>query len=82
MLEYGDSMELFCWRKTNLLAGIQIEADKLTVLAYNSSKQGCNMHAFFSFYLFLVFIPECRQQLRTMEWYTQIRDNTNFKSGL
>ena len=27
----------------------------------------CNMNAFFSFHLFMVYIPECKQQLRTMK---------------
>ena len=27
----------------------------------------CNMNAFFSFDLFMVSIPECKQQLRTMK---------------
>ena len=27
----------------------------------------CNMNAFFSFDLFMVYIPECKQQLRTMK---------------
>ena len=31
------------------------------------SKIYCNMNAFFSFDLFVVYIPECKQQLRTME---------------
>ena len=26
----------------------------------------CNMNAFFSFDLFMVYIPECKQQLRTL----------------
>jgi len=29
-------------------------------------------HAFFSFYLFIVYLPECKQQLRTMKKYAQI----------
>jgi len=27
----------------------------------------CNMNVFVSFYLFMVYIPECKQQLRTMK---------------
>jgi hypothetical protein len=27
----------------------------------------CNMNAFFSFDLLMVYIPECKQQLRTMK---------------
>ena len=27
----------------------------------------CNMNAFFSFDLFMVYVPECTQQLRTMK---------------
>ena len=38
------------------------------------------MNAFFSFDLFIVYIPECKQQLKTMKSYTQIRDNAHFKS--
>jgi len=30
----------------------------------------------------MVFIPECKQQLRTIKEYTKIRDIANFKSGL
>ena len=41
-----------------------------------------NMNAFFSFDLFLVYIPECKQQLRTMKIYTPIPDIGHFKSGL
>ena len=31
------------------------------------------MNAFFSFDLFLVYIQECKQQLRTMKYYTNTR---------
>jgi len=31
------------------------------------SIENCNMNAFFSFDLFMVYIPECKQQLRTMK---------------
>ena len=31
-------------------------------------------NAFFTFHLFVVYIPKCKQQLRTMKYYTQIRD--------
>jgi len=27
----------------------------------------CNMNAFFTFDIFMVYIPECKQQLRTMK---------------
>jgi len=40
------------------------------------------MNAFFTFDLFMVYIPECKQKLRTMKKYTQIRDIAHFKSGL
>jgi hypothetical protein len=40
------------------------------------------MNAFFSFDLYLVYIPECKQQLRTMKIYTPIPDIGHFKSGL
>jgi hypothetical protein len=30
----------------------------------------CNMNAFFSFDLFMVYIPKCKQQLGTMKKYT------------
>jgi len=40
------------------------------------------MNALFSVDLFMVYIPECIQQLRTMKYYTQIRDISHFKSGL
>ena len=39
------------------------------------------MNAYFSFDLFMVYIPEYKQQLWTMK-YTQIRDIEHFKSGL
>jgi len=38
------------------------------------------MNAFFSFDLGMVYIPECKQQLRTMKYYTDIRDIAHFKS--
>jgi len=38
------------------------------------------MNAFFSFDLFMVYIPECK--LRPMKYYTQLRDIAYFKSGL
>ena len=41
----------------------------------------CNMNAFFSFDLFMVYIPECKQQLRTKKKYIQIQDIAHFKSG-
>ena len=41
-----------------------------------------NMNASFSFDFFMVYIPECKQQLRTMEYYMQIQDIPHFKSGL
>jgi hypothetical protein len=41
-----------------------------------------NMNAFLSFDRFMVYIPECKQQLRTMKEYTQIRDIEHSKSGL
>jgi len=31
------------------------------------------MNAFFTFDLFMIYIPECKQQLRTMKWYLQTR---------
>jgi len=30
----------------------------------------------------MVYIPECKVQLRTMKEYTQIREMAHFKSGL
>ena len=42
----------------------------------------CKMNAFFSFDLFMVYIPECKQKLRNMKQYTQIQDIAHFKSGL
>ena len=45
-------------------------------------KTSCNMNAFFSFDLFMVYLLKCKQQLRTMTYYTQIRDIAHFKSGL
>jgi hypothetical protein len=32
--------------------------------------------------LVMLYIPECKNQLRNMKWYTQIRDIAHFKSGL
>ena len=40
------------------------------------------MNLFFSFDLFIVYIPEYKQQLITMKWYTQIRDIAHYKSEL
>ena len=43
------------------------------------------MNAFFTFDLFMVYIQnvrECKQKLRTMKKYTQIRDIAHLKSGL
>jgi len=40
------------------------------------------MNAFFSFDFFTVYIPECKQQLRTMKQCMQIRDIAHFKFGL
>ena len=42
------------------------------------------MNAFISFDLFMVYIPECKQQIGTMKQYMQIhvRDIAHFKSGL
>jgi len=42
----------------------------------------CNMNAFFSFDLFMVYIPECKQQLITVKQYTQIPDIAHLKPGL
>ena len=42
----------------------------------------CNMNAFFLFNLFMVYIPECKHQLKTKKQDTQIRDIAHFKSGL
>ena len=39
------------------------------------------MNAFFSFDLFMVYIPECKQLLRTMKYYPQMQDIAHFKSG-
>jgi hypothetical protein len=33
----------------------------------NTVKHHCNMNPFFSFDLFMVYIPECKQRLRTMK---------------
>jgi len=35
------------------------------------------MHSF-PFIFFIVYIPECKQQIRTMNYYTQIRDIARF----
>jgi len=40
------------------------------------------MKTFFSFDLFMVYISECKQQLKTMKLYTQIQDIAHFKSEL
>jgi hypothetical protein len=40
------------------------------------------MNAFFLFDLFMNYIPECKQQLRTMKLYTKKRDIAHFKYGL
>ena len=41
---------------------INHDDDKLT-----NNIGNCNINAFFSFDLFMVYIPECKQQLRTMK---------------
>jgi len=33
----------------------------------NAFKHTCNMISFFSFDLFMIYIPECRRQIRTMK---------------
>jgi hypothetical protein len=38
-----------------------------------------NMNAVFSFELITVYVPECKQLLRTMKWYTQILDIAHFR---
>jgi len=43
----------------------------------NTIKYKSNMYAFLSFDLFMVYIPECKQQI-----YTQIRYIAHFKSEL
>jgi len=30
----------------------------------------------------MVYIPECKQQLRNMQYFTEIRDIAHFKPGL
>jgi len=40
------------------------------------------MDTFLSFDLFMVYIPECKQQQRTMKQYRQIRNIAHSKSGL
>jgi hypothetical protein len=42
----------------------------------------CSINAFFSSDLFMVYLPECKQQPGTMKLYTQIRDIALYKSGL
>jgi hypothetical protein len=39
----------------------------ITQKAELAIKYNCNMNAFFSFDLFMVYIPECKQQLRAMK---------------
>lgn len=39
------------------------------------------MNALFPFDLFMVYIPECIQQLRTTKYYTQIRDSSHINLG-
>jgi hypothetical protein len=61
--------------------------ERIKTLRHNIKQVGFNivnfnMNASFSFDLFMVYIPECKQQLRTMKYYTQIRDIPHFKSGL
>ena len=61
--------------------------ERIKTLRHNIKQVGfnivnCKMNAFFSFDLFTVYISECKQQLRTMKYYTQIRDIPHFKSGL
>ena len=61
--------------------------ERIKILRHNIKQVGfnivnCKMNAFFSFDLFTVYIAECKQQLRTMKHYMQIRDIPHFKSGL
>jgi hypothetical protein len=42
---------------------VDIQMMKLSI----QNMKPCNMNAFFSFDLFMVYIPECKQQLRTMK---------------
>ena len=42
----------------------------------------CNMNALLSFDLFMVYIPESKQQLRSVKEHMQIREIAHFKSGL
>ena len=46
---------------SNLYGSKPIKSDSLFI------KTSCNMNAFFSFDLFMIYIPECKQQLRTMK---------------
>ena len=39
------------------------------------------MNALLSFDLFMVYIPECKKQLRTMKYYKQIRDIAQLNLG-
>ena len=43
-----------------------IRASKHSILNHGLFSR-CNMNALFSFDLFMVYIPECKQQLRTMK---------------
>jgi len=40
------------------------------------------MNAIFTFDVFMVYIPECKLQLRVTKQYTHILDIAHFKAGL
>ena len=40
------------------------------------------MHSFPILLWFTMYIPECKQQLKTIKYYTHIQDMVHFKSGL
>ena len=42
----------------------------------------CYVNAFYFFDCFMFYVTECKQQLRTMKKYTQIRDIAHFKYRL
>ena len=70
----------------NCLSEIQSIKEMLSYIKSSSYIQytcslntNCNLNAIFSYYLFMVYTPECKQQLKTM---THRYDIALFKSGL
>ena len=49
------------------MTATRVSVGRDTIYMYTQIIHYCNMNAFFSFDLFMIYIPECKQQLRTMK---------------